>query len=230
MPRISRWYSCVFPAGSVRVTAGLGASLLFGLLLMLGGMSKAGAGTMVRGNPGYSTPLPPLNLHDVSYRARWQTSTQRQAEQALEDDAPYLAIRLWQQLAQAGDRGAAYRLGLIYDSNEVLQARNATLAVYWYHQAALAGEIHAQHNLGVAYAKGDGVAMDMSEAIKWWKLAARRGNANSQYNLGTLYVNSGLHDYCAATHWWKQAAKNGVEQATLALRAIRSRKDYRACP
>ena len=56
-----------------------------------------------------------------------------------------------------------------------------------------------------------------------------RGDPMAQYNLGTLYVNNGVHDYCEATRWWEEAARNGVEQASLALRVIKTRQDYRAC-
>lgn len=205
------------------------------------------------------------DLGDIGYRAQRLTSLRMNARQASDDNEPYLANRLWTQLAREGDRDAAFQLGLFYDLGEV-EARDARRAVYWYRQAADAGEIHAQHNLGVAYAKGDGIALDINQAIKWWTLAARRGNADSQYNLGilyavgeygikqdidqakhwwrraamhgdpmaqynlgTLYVNNGVHDYCEATRWWEEAAKNGVEQASQALRVIKTRQDYRAC-
>jgi TPR repeat protein len=206
-----------------------------------------------------------FDIRDISYRTHWLQLLRSQAERASQEDEPYLANRLWEQLAQAGDRDAAYRLGLFYDV-AAGDERDAQRAVYWYRRAAVAGEIHAQHNLGVAYAKGDGVSMNINEAIKWWTQAARHGNADSQYNLGilyavgeygikpdierakhwwhkaalhgdamaqynlgTLYVNDGVHDYCEATHWWKEAAKNGVEQASLALRVIKTREDYHAC-
>ena len=31
------------------------------------------------------------------------------------------------------------------------------------------GDAEAQYDLGRSYAKGDGVAMDMSAAVKWWR-------------------------------------------------------------
>lgn len=205
------------------------------------------------------------NMGEISYQSQRLASLRRHASQAVDNDEPYLAVRLWRELAQAGDRQAAFRLGLYYDTGKE-QKRDSHRAVYWYRKAAMAGEVHAQHNLAVAYAKGDGVSLDIHEAIKWWTRAARQGNPDSQYNLGimyaageygikrdfdqakhwwrkaamhgdpmaqynlgTLYVNNGLHDYCEATRWWKEAARNGVQQASLALRVIKTREDYHSC-
>jgi len=204
-------------------------------------------------------------IRGLGYEARWMKDTWQQAMRASEDKQPYLANRLYKQLAVNGDPEAAFRLGLFYDTSNRAD-QDPTRALSWYRRAAAAGEIHAMHNLGVAYANGKGVALDMQQAIKWWTLAARRGNADSQYNLGilysageygvvrnieqakhwwrkaaqhgdamaqynlgTLYANNGVHDYCKAAHWWKAAASNGVEQASLALRLIQSRRDYQTC-
>ena len=239
--------------------------LLLLLLFSLMAVVTARASTLINAESSHAAISGQFDLHDISYRAQWFKSLRHRAKQATQEHAPFLANRLWQQLAEAGDRDAAFRLGLSYDV-DTSRDRNARLAVYWYRRAALAGEIHAQHNLAVAYAKGDGVAMDIQQAITWWTRAARLGNADSQYNLGilyaageygikqdierakhwwhkaamhgdpmaqynlgTLYVNNGVHDYCEATHWWKEAAKNGVEQASLALRVIKTREDYHAC-
>ena len=243
----------------------LSLGLIVLILLCVSGMPDVRASTLANAHHNPHMLAQQFDLHDIGYHARLLQSLRAQAKRAMDDNAPYLAIRLWELLAQEGDRDAAFQLGLFYDDAED-QARDAHQAVYWYQHAAAAGEIHAQHNLGVAYANGDGVEMDINQAIKWWTLAARSGNADSQYNLGilyaageygikqdidqakhwwrkaalhgdpmaqynlgTLYVNNGVHDYCEATHWWQEAAKQGVEQASMALRVIKTRQDYRDC-
>jgi len=155
------------------------------------------------------------DMGGIGYCQKWMDSLRRQATKAIEDDAPYLAVRLWQQLAQAGDSNAAFRLGLYYDTAQD-HPRDPNLAVRWYRQAAMAGEIHAQHNLAVAYAKGDGVTLDITQAIKWWTLAARHGNADSQYNLGIMYAAGeyGIkRDFDQARRWWRKAAMHGDPMA-----------------
>lgn len=265
MQRNTRLIPYTIASSEGSTTRNLSISLLLVLLLYIIGIPQVPASMLSSADCNHALIIPDFDVHDVSYRDQWLKSLRAEAKEATKEDAPYLAIRIWELLANAGDRDAAFRLGLYYDVGDA-QERNADRAVYWYRQAATAGEIHAQHNLGVAYAKGDGVMMDINMAIKWWTLAARRGNTDSQYNLGilyavgeygikkdielakhwwhkaamhgdpmaqynlgTLYVNTGVHDYCEAAHWWTEAARNGVEQASLALRVIKTREDYQAC-
>ena len=47
----------------------------------------------------------------------------------------------------------------------------------WYRRAAEQGNALAQNNLGLAYAKGNGVPQDYVLAHMWWNLAAAQGSA-----------------------------------------------------
>jgi TPR repeat protein len=55
-------------------------------------------------------------------------------------------------------------------------------AVKWYHKAAEKGIDEAQYDLGVAYARGIGVAQNTPEALKWFRRAAAQdyGPAKTQ--------------------------------------------------
>ena len=57
--------------------------------------------------------------------------------------------------------------------------------------SARQGNAVAQTNLGLMYAKGEGVPRDDTEAVKWYRLAAEQGNAAGQYNLGHRYDEGG---------------------------------------
>ena len=46
------------------------------------------------------------------------------------------------------------------------------------------GDATAQYDLGLMYAKGQGVPQDYAEAVKWFRKAADQGDASAQYNLG----------------------------------------------
>ena len=46
----------------------------------------------------------------------------------------------------------------------------------------------AQKNLGVAYAKGQGVTQDYQEALKWFRLAAEQGFPPAQCCLALMYA------------------------------------------
>ena len=60
-------------------------------------------------------------------------------------------------------------------------------AVYWFHQAAKQGHAGAQFNLGVIYAKGQGIPQDNQQATHWFHLAAKQGHSGAQFNLGVMY-------------------------------------------
>ncbi|HHF4137034.1 TPA: tetratricopeptide repeat protein, partial [Haemophilus influenzae] len=49
------------------------------------------------------------------------------------------------------------------------------------------GYAKAQFNLGVMYAKGQGVKQDDFEAVKWFRKAAEQGYAEAKFNLGHMY-------------------------------------------
>ncbi len=53
--------------------------------------------------------------------------------------------------------------------------------------AAEQGYAHAQYNLAVSYANGEGVAIDDAKAIKFYELACDQGHTNAQYNLGIIH-------------------------------------------
>lgn len=58
--------------------------------------------------------------------------------------------------------------------------------VKWYRKAAEQGDPDAQYNLGMCYAKGNGVNKDIPEAIKWYRQAAKKGNEKAQYAIKQL--------------------------------------------
>src|SRR5437867_2574556 len=53
--------------------------------------------------------------------------------------------------------------------------------------AAERGDVTAQHELGVRYFTGDGIAQDFGQAARWIRTAADSGLASAQSDLGELY-------------------------------------------
>ena len=80
---------------------------------------------------------------------------------------------------------------------------------------AEAGNAAAQHNLGVMYDNGTGVAQDYAAAVSWYRKAADQGYAQAQYNLGVMHYNGqGVsQDYAAAAGWFRKAADQGYAKA-----------------
>ena len=81
--------------------------------------------------------------------------------------------------------------------------------------AAATGNARAQLNLGVMYAKGQGVAQDYAEAFKWYRLAAEQGDADAQYSLGVMYdEGQGVtQNHVRAYTWWSLSAASGQTNA-----------------
>jgi len=163
------------------------------------------------------------HTQSVGYQGGWTKKLAGLAKQAYQEDELVLAHRLWRMLAEVGNADAAYKLGMLYDTGGRDVEQDAVQAAYWYLQAAQAGHPHAQHNLAVAYASGDGVEMDMGMAMIWWKRAARVGNSDSQYNLGIVYA-MGTHgikrNLDQAKKWWRKAAMKGDPMAQYNLGTI----------
>jgi TPR repeat protein len=112
------------------------------------------------------------------------------------------AVQVWRPLAQAGDREAQYRLGVMYAEGKGVASNDAEAAL-WFERAAEQGEAMAQYNLGASYAEGAGVRQDMTAAAKWFRRAADQGIPLAQLNLGLLYASgSGVpQDNVEALKW-----------------------------
>lgn len=152
------------------------------------------------------------------------------AKMAYENGEFVLSKRMLTPLAMGGNVNAQYLLGILYDMDETpeINRLNKTKSFIWYHAAARQGHSDAQHNLALAYARGEGVNVNLSKAMQWWERAAHNGNTDSQYNLGIMYalgthgVEQNLH---RARAWWHHAATQGDAAAQYNLGALYSREN-----
>jgi len=87
---------------------------------------------------------------------------------------------------------------------------------------AKSGNVAAQDNLGIMYARGDGVAQDQKQAVHWYSKAAKQGDADAQYNLGIMYARGeGVAlDNKRALFWFKKSAVQGHVGAQGVLDAV----------
>jgi hypothetical protein len=81
---------------------------------------------------------------------------------------------LWLPLAEQGNYGAQYNVGVLYLGGKgVLQ--DYEKAAMWFRKAAEQNDVLAQFKLGLAYQLGNGVPQDYVLAHKWLNLAAAQG-------------------------------------------------------
>ena len=88
-----------------------------------------------------------------------------------------------------------------------------------------AGDADAQVNLGVMYAKGNGVRRDDVEAAGWFRKTATQGDPDAQFYLGALYKRGdGVpQDSARAYAWLKAAAAQGNGGATALIDQVAGR-------
>lgn len=79
-----------------------------------------------------------------------------------------------------------------------------------YKRLANAGDATAQLNLGICYANGTGVTVDMLESFKWNLSAATLGNVTAQLHIAACYAygcGGFAVDKREAVKWFKRAAE-----------------------
>lgn len=103
--------------------------------------------------------------------------------------------------------------------NDYYEKQQFSKAVECYQQAAEAGSLEGQFNLGYALYNGEGIDKDYATAAMWFKRAARKGFAKAQYNLAYCYMyGRGVPiDYDKALRNLTDAANNGNKNAQLTL-------------
>lgn len=95
------------------------------------------------------------------------------------------ALKEFTPLAEQGQAGAQYNLGLMYDNGLGVRADKAT-AADWYRKAADQGRDKAQFALGALYETGQGVRRDLTEARRRYQQAADQGHAKAREALQRL--------------------------------------------
>jgi len=81
-------------------------------------------------------------------------------------------------------------------------------------EAAERGDVDAQCDLGIIYAKVGGVAAETPEARTWIRRAAEQGHAEAQYYLGDTSDDAEQEE---AVEWLRQAGEQGHVAAQFAL-------------
>jgi hypothetical protein len=85
---------------------------------------------------------------------------------ALRDGNYATALRLLRPVAEQGDAGAPFNLGLMYDRGQGVPQDYAA-AVSWFRKAVDQGNADAQTVLGLMYQGGEGVPQKHGEAVSW---------------------------------------------------------------
>jgi len=116
--------------------------------------------------------------------------------------------------ANMGWNESQFTLGYCYDTGSGGVEPNSQEAIHWYQEAAQAGHVTAQNNLGVLLATGhrNRIKPNHAEAFKWYEKAAKNGHPNAEFHLGLAFLKGdGVEKRIEseAFIWFKNAAKQG---------------------
>jgi uncharacterized protein len=86
-------------------------------------------------------------------------------------------------------------------------------------QAAEAGDVEAQRNLGLMYVEGRGVQRNDGEALRLFRLAGEQGDAEAQHHVGWILEKSSgaSKDHAEAVRWFRRAAEQNFAAAQVSL-------------
>jgi TPR repeat protein len=126
-----------------------------------------------------------------------------------------VALAEWQTLAEAGDAGGQFGLGMMYGNGFGVDMDDAQ-AIKWYSLAAEQGHAQAQCNLAVMYQNGWGVPQSDAEAVKLYTLSAEQGIVEAMMALGRFYAMDFAVDYdpVKAYQWYSLAKLMGDLEAS----------------
>ncbi|MDH4055815.1 MAG: sel1 repeat family protein [Gammaproteobacteria bacterium] len=124
------------------------------------------------------------------------------------------ALAEWQPLAEAGDAGGQFGLGMMYGNGFGVDMDDAQ-AIKWYSLAAEQGHAQAQCNLAVMHQNGWGVPQSDAEAVRLYTLSAEQGIVEAMMALGRFYAMDFAPDYdpVQAYKWYSLAQLMGDLEA-----------------
>jgi len=111
----------------------------------------------------------------------------------------------------------------IYEQGmELAKRKQLADAVFLFQQASEQGNRRAQYQLGLLYARGDGVQKNLMKARELLHKAAMQGHPKAQFYLAQMYVfgDGGEKDNITATMWFWLATTLGDRFAKDSLRVM----------
>ncbi len=104
----------------------------------------------------------------------------------------------------------------------LLKAHHVAKAAARFEQAAKLGNRRAQYQLGLLFARGEGVDRDLSRARELLRKAAMQGHPKAQFYLGQMFAfgDGGEKDNITATMWFWLATTLGDRYARDSLRVM----------
>ncbi|HEX7635540.1 MAG TPA: tetratricopeptide repeat protein [Noviherbaspirillum sp.] len=147
---------------------------------------------------------------------------------------PDEVVRLWEIVAQQGDREAQCALGLWFARMDVTGRRvsaipglaNYKKAIRWLSLAADQGLVDAWYALSRIYLKPECSQRSLADAQRYLEKAAQAGHGLAQLELGSIAWRNRRNDEwndVRAAYWLQKAAAQGIGEAQYLLDKIAAR-------
>lgn len=104
---------------------------------------------------------------------------------------------------------------LFIQADELWDQGQLKMAFDLFLEAARAGDIGAEQNVGYFYDRGLGVRRSKTEALRWYMRAYKHGYSSAAINIGTVWRD--LQEQRRALSWFRKAAKMGDDDANLEI-------------
>jgi TPR repeat protein len=137
--------------------------------------------------------------------------------------ADLVQARTWYERAAKQNYAIAQvQVALFYERGLGGVRQDDAEAARWLRQAADAGNLYAQNELGDFYRLGRGVPRDYAQAMRLYRLSADKGFVPAQFNVGLMYAEGlgGAVDYGQARPWLEKAKAGGNAAAIAELAKI----------
>ena len=114
--------------------------------------------------------------------------------------------------AEGGDAEAMVDLGQWYYFGQKGLAKDHKQAAGWYQRGHDLGQATCTSNLGVHYARGEGVEQDAVYAVHLYSIAAARGSEHGCYNLARCLAEGhlGLRENAREATRWCRAMESAT--------------------
>lgn len=151
-----------------------------------------------------------------------------------EEFDPVELVRLWEIVAQQGDREAQCALGLWFARMDITGRRVASIprlanykkAIRWLSLAADQGLVDAWYALSRIYLKPECSQRSLADAQRYLEKAAQAGHGRAQLELGSTAWRNRRNDEwndVRAAYWLQKAAAQGIGEAQRLLDKIAAR-------
>jgi TPR repeat protein len=101
-----------------------------------------------------------------------------------------------------------------YEEQRYLKALEA------WKQASTKGDREADYRVGLLYARGEGVVVNVPEAVTWYRRAAAAGHTEAQFQLGLIYMQGSHAGASGLDRWFDVASQQNSELARRTLKML----------